>query len=115
MLAMGLALSEETGQAFQDAQLRLLEGELILREEGGSGAAGRESAEAAFRAAAGIARSQGARSFELRALTRLVRLRASRGRRSEAVALLEPLYRWFTEGFETTDLRSARSLLAAPD
>jgi predicted ATPase len=60
-----------------------------------------------------IARNQQAKSFELRAATSLARLWQQQGKRQEAHALLAPVYTWFTEGFDTTDLQDAKALLDA--
>jgi predicted ATPase len=68
-------------------------------------------AELRFRRALELARQRQERSLELRAATSLVRLLDGRGKRDEARALLDPVYRWFTEGFDTKDLREARALL----
>ena len=67
--------------------------------------------QAAFQEALRIARSQQAKSYELRAATSLARLWGERGRRIEASDLLAPIYGWFTEGFDTPDLREAKVLL----
>ncbi len=58
-----------------------------------------------------FARAQSAKSWELRAATRLARLWHSQGKTSEARDLLAPIYDWFTEGFDTPDLKEARALL----
>ena len=68
-------------------------------------------AEDSFRTALAIAREQSARGYELRAATSLARLWRERGRRGEARELLAPVYAWFTEGFDTADLKDARRLL----
>jgi len=68
-------------------------------------------AEASLEAAIDLARRQGGKSLELRATTGLARLRAGQGRRAEAQGLLAPVYGWFTEGFETADLKDAKALL----
>jgi len=60
-----------------------------------------------------IAGTQGARSLELRAARSLAHLWCDQGRRSDARALLLPIYSWFTEGFDTLDLKEAKSLLDA--
>ncbi len=67
--------------------------------------------EAELKHAIEIARSQGARSQELRAATSLASLWAEQGKRAEALALLTPIYGWFTEGFDTADLKDAKALL----
>ena len=84
-------------------------GELLL-QQGVLDAAG---AETCFQHAIAIARQQHAKSWELRAATSLARLWQGQGKREEARALLAPIYGWFTEGFDTTDLQEARALLDA--
>ena len=64
-----------------------------------------------MQAAIAIAQSQKARSFELRAATSLARLWRDQGRGAEARDLLAPIYSWFTEGFDTPDLKEAKALL----
>jgi predicted ATPase len=68
-------------------------------------------AEACFARALAIARDQSARMWELRAAVSLARLRAEEGKRTEARDLLAPVYGWFTEGFDTADLKDAKALL----
>jgi predicted ATPase len=58
-----------------------------------------------------VAQSQQARSLELRAAADLARLQRDQGRCAEARDLLAPVYGWFTEGFETRDLKEAKALL----
>jgi len=65
-----------------------------------------------FCTALAIAREQGTRGYELRAATNLARLWGEQGRRGEARELLAPVYGWFTEGFDTADLRDAGKLLS---
>ena len=65
----------------------------------------------ALEEALGVARRQQAKSSELRAATSLARLWGEQGRRAEARDLLTPLYGWFTEGFDTADLKDAKRLL----
>ncbi len=67
--------------------------------------------EAAFAQAVSEARRQGSHGYELRAATSLARLWQDQGRRAEARDLLAPVYGWFTEGFDTADLRAAKALL----
>ncbi|WP_076858739.1 adenylate/guanylate cyclase domain-containing protein [Bradyrhizobium mercantei] len=69
-------------------------------------------AEASFNLALGIARSQQAKSWELRAAMSMARLWRNQGRRQQARELLAPVYGWFTEGFDTVDLKQAKALLA---
>jgi predicted ATPase len=74
--------------------------------------------EDSFREALDWARRQGALSWELRAATSLARLRRDQGKVQQARELLAPVYGWFTEGFDTRDLKEAKALLAelaAPD
>ena len=71
----------------------------------------RAKAEAYFERALAIARQQQAKSFELRAAMSMARLWRDQGKRDEARNLLAPIYGWFTEGFDTRDLKEARALL----
>ena len=98
-------LVEETGERMLEAEIRRLEGNLLLAEKGWA------EAEACYVTALGVARAQEARSLELRAATSLAGLWAERGRSAEARDLLIPVYGWFTEGFDTRDLKEARVLL----
>ena len=70
-----------------------------------------ERVETELRQALAVAQEQDAKAWELRAATSLARLWAEQGRRAEAQALLAPVYGWFTEGFDTTDLKEAKTLL----
>ena len=74
-----------------------------------------EAAEQLYRKALSIAREQGAKLWELRAAVALARLWRDQGRRREARDLLAPVYGWFTEGFDTPDLKEAKALLDALD
>ena len=103
-----LAEVEETAARCHEAELNRLEGELLLA----SNEPDESRAEASFRKAIGVARAQTAKSWELRAATSLARLLVCRGKREEAHALLAPIYGWFTEGFDTADLKEAKPLLA---
>jgi len=102
-----LAISADAAHGIMDAELHRLKGELLLR----SGDAELEAEEQLHRAL-GIARRQGALSLELRAAMSLARHWRRRGRTAEARELLTAVYEGFTEGFDTHDLREARSLLA---
>jgi predicted ATPase len=76
-----------------------------------AGAGTVSAAETAIEQVIAVARRQNAKSWELRAATSLARLRRQQDRPQEAVALLAPVYAWFTEGFDTADLQAARTLL----
>ena len=106
-LAAAMTAMEETGRSDEQAEAYRLQGELLLLE----GIANRSEAEAHFQQALEIARRQEAKSWELRAATSLARLWQSRGKRQEAYGLLDPVYNWFTEGFDTADLQDAKTLL----
>jgi predicted ATPase len=108
LIAEALDHVAQTGVVYYEAELHRLEGELRLRCD----AADEQRAEASFRRALEIARAQNAKSWELRAATSLARLWGERGRRTEARDLLAPVYAWFTEGFDTADLKDAKALLA---
>ena len=70
-----------------------------------------EAAEELYRKALSIAREQEAKLWELRATVSLARLWRDQGHRAEARDLLAPVYGWFTEGFDTADLKDAKALL----
>jgi adenylate cyclase len=112
-IAHGLALIEQAlsylrqgGVRLFEADLHRLKGEFLL-------IAGRpeNEAEAAFRDAIAIARQRQAKSFELRATMSLARLLLNQGRRQEAHTMLAEIYGWFSEGFDTADLKDAKTLL----
>jgi predicted ATPase len=98
--------SRGAGLPYWDAAFLRRKGELLLALNGSDTAA-----EACFREAIEIAQGQQARSLELRAATSLARLWADQGKRAQARDLLAPVYRWFTEGFDTADLMDAEALL----
>jgi predicted ATPase len=107
VLTEALTLTNRTGVRFYESELYRLTGELLLQQSSDNQA----EAEASFHAALEIARTQQAKSWELRATTSLARLWQQQGKRAEAYALLAPLYGWFTEGFDTADLQEAKTLL----
>jgi len=102
-----LAMSKTTHQSYWDAELHRIKGETLLQKHGEAHA----PAERLFHRALEVSRHQQARSLELRAAMSLCRLWQKRGTRSQARALLAPIYDWFTEGFETADLKEAKELL----
>jgi predicted ATPase len=89
--------------------LHRLHGELLLRQAVPEA----QAAEDRFQQALEVARHQQAKSWELRAAMSLARLWQSQGKRAAARALLAPIYGWFTEGFDTADLKEAKALLDA--
>jgi predicted ATPase len=97
----------QTGIVYYEAEHHRLEGELRLACD----ATDVPAAESCFRSAIEIARRQQAKSWELRAARDLARLWGEQGRRAEARDLLAPVYGWFTEGFDTADLKEAKALL----
>ena len=107
-LAEALATVHRTGERWWEAEIHRLKGELLLRR-----ASPTEEAEACFQQALDIARHQQAKSLELRAAMSLARLWQGQGKHAEARQLLAPIYDWFTEGFDTADLREAKGLLEA--
>ena len=102
-----LADAERTGQHHFDAELHRQSGAILLRKTPNDVTA----AEAAFMRAIEVARSQQTRTFELRAAMGMARLWRDQGKVSEARELLAPVYGWFTEGFDTRDLKEAKALL----
>jgi predicted ATPase len=96
-----------TGGRHLDAELHRLRGELLLALPGRN----TSEAEACFRRALAVARGQGARMWELRAATSLAHLLRDQSNPVEAHDLLTPIYGWFTEGFNTPDLKDAKMLL----
>jgi predicted ATPase len=101
------AFAAETGERFVEAEIHRLRGNLLLAQSGDGSA----EAEACYLKALEVARAQEARSFELRAARDLARLWTERGERARAEDLLAPVYGWFTEGFDTADLKEAKALL----
>jgi predicted ATPase len=107
LLDDALQIVETTGERWLEAELNRHKGQLLLRQ-------GRtEAAEELFRKALSIAEEQGAKLWELRTAVSLARLRLEQGRHAEACDLLAPVYGWFTEGFDTPDLKDAKALLDA--
>src|SRR6516162_1023068 len=105
LLDDALQVVKRIEERWLDAELHRHRGQLRLRQ-GHSGAA-----EELYRKALSIAAEQGAKLWELRAAASLARLRRDQGRRAEARDLLAPVYGWFTEGFDTPDLKEAKALI----
>jgi tetratricopeptide (TPR) repeat protein len=105
--AKALEVAANTGDAGAKPELHRLHGELLLMGDSTKTAEG----ESSFRAAVDLARNQCARSAELRATMSLARLLTKQGRRDEARTMLAEIYNWFTEGFDTADLKDAKALL----
>jgi predicted ATPase len=133
VIAEALTIAQTRGLSVWEAELHRLQGEFLLRQAAGgedksSPAAPRRSArtvvrvtdpsplcteaETCFRRALDVARRQQAKSLELRADVSLSRLWRQQGKRQDARQRLEESYQWFTEGFDTADLKEARDLLA---
>jgi predicted ATPase len=107
IVAEALVFVEKTGFRFYESELYRLQGELLLRQAASEG----NQAETCFHHALGVARRQKAKSLELRAAMSLSRLWQRQSRREEARKLLVEIYGWFTEGFDTADLKEAKVLL----
>ncbi|HEU4679357.1 MAG TPA: hypothetical protein VFS35_07540, partial [Terrimicrobiaceae bacterium] len=107
VLDEALALVEEMDERWWEAELHRLKGQLLLSLTPDKAAV----AEACYERAINVARDQGAKSLELRAATSLARLWHKQGKVEPARELLAPICAWFTEGFDTPDLKDARALL----
>jgi class 3 adenylate cyclase/predicted ATPase len=106
-LANSMSLMESNKETWSEAEVHRVAGEIALM----SPTPNEVRAEGCFQRALAIARSQEAKSWELRAAMSMARLRRDRGRRQQAHDLLAPVYGWFTEGFDTPDLKEAKVLL----
>jgi len=93
-----------TGSRYFEAEIHRIRGEVLWPSD-------HDVAAGCFHQALQIAREQDSKLLELRAVTSLARLRRDQGRRGEARDLLAPVYGWFTEGFDTADLKDAKALL----
>ena len=105
VLGDALQIVERTGQRWLAAELNRLKGKLLLRQ------GNPDAAEELYLKALSIAREQQAKFWELRAAMSLARLRRDRGHKAEARDLLAPVYEWFTEGFDSIDLKETKALL----
>ena len=106
-VAEALMFADKTGERWYEPELYRLKGELLLQQSLDNQA----EAETCFHHALEIAHNQQAKSFELRTATSLAMLWQQQGKRQEAHDLLAPIYGWFTEGFDTADLKDAKALL----
>jgi len=109
VLTEALTLVDTTGARWYEPELYRLKGELLLAQSPDN----HTEAETCFQHALSIAQSQSAKSWELRAATSLARLWQQQGKRDEARQLLGDIYGWFTEGFDTGDLKDAKEFLDA--
>ena len=98
---------ETTKERWCEAEVNRIAGEIALKSPEPDAA----KAEAYFERALAVARQQQAKSWELRAAMSMARLWRDQGKRDEARELLAPVYGWFTEGFDTLDLKEAKALL----
>jgi predicted ATPase len=98
---------ETTKEKWHEAEVNSIAGEIALKSPERDVA----KAEAYFERSLTVARAQQAKSWELRAAMSLARLWRDQGKRDEARELLAPVYGWFTEGFDTLDLKEAKALL----
>jgi class 3 adenylate cyclase/predicted ATPase len=102
-----LAAADQQEERYYEPDIHRVRGEVLLRQDGSNV----EATENCFRRAIAIARKQSGKSLELRATISLARLLAKQDRRDEARAMLAEIYNWFTEGFDTADLKDAKALL----
>jgi predicted ATPase len=104
-LVEAIGVTDRTKGRYYEAEMHRVRGELYLsiHDDG--------AAEASFREAISVAQHQSAKTWELRAAMSMARLWRDQGKQDEARELLAPVYGWFTEGFDTRDLKEARALL----
>jgi predicted ATPase len=108
ILTEALSVAERIGEGFWEAELYRLRGELLLSSAAPSRAS---AAEDSLQKAIASASARRAKALELRATTSLARLWLRQGRKDDARQALDEIQRWFTEGFDTADLRTARTLI----
>ena len=106
-ISEALTLIEQSDQRSTEAEVHRVAGEIMLA----SGLPDEKKAEEHFAYALAVARQQQAKSWELRAAMSLARLWRDQGKVQQARELLAPVYGWFTEGFDTRDLKEAKALL----
>jgi adenylate cyclase len=107
LLDEGVDWANRTGERFYECELHRLRGEVYLMGNDPNAPA----ADNCFRTAIELARVQSAKSWELRATAGLAQLLTKQGKRDEARTMLAEIYNWFTEGFDTADLKDAKALL----
>jgi predicted ATPase len=103
----GITAAETAKERWHEADIHRIAGEIALLSPEP------DAAKAYFERALAVARQQQAKSWELRAAMSMARLWRDQGKRNEARDLLTPVYNWFTEGFDTLDLKQAKVLLDA--
>jgi predicted ATPase len=104
-LAEAAELFETTKERWAEAEIHRMRGTLLLSMHDAA------AAEDSYRRSLAVARQQQAKLWELRAAMSMARLWRDQGKRGEARELLTPVYGWFTEGFDTWDLKQAKALL----
>jgi predicted ATPase len=102
-----ITATDLSGERWCEAEINRIAGEIALK----SPEPDTEKAQSYFEHGLAVAREQQAKSWELRAATSMARLWRDQGKRDEARELLAPVYGWFTEGFDTRDLKEAKALL----
>src|SRR5262249_18871715 len=112
VLDEALTMMHGTGTVFHGAELHRLRGEFLLRHDATKAAY--PEREDCFPQPLAVARKQQPKSLELRAAMSLARLYQKQNRQTEARPKLAECYEWFTEGFDTPDLREAKALLGQP-
>jgi predicted ATPase len=104
-LEEAISVTDRTQTRFYEAEMHRVRGELFLSMHDAG------AAETSFRKAINVAQHQSAKTWELRAAMSLARLWRDQGKVQQARELLAPVYGWFTEGFDTRDLKEAKALL----
>jgi predicted ATPase len=107
-ISEAISVAETTKERWFEAEINRIAGEIALMAPQQDAAKAQEYYERALK----VARQQQARSWELRAAMSMARLRRDQGKSQQAWELLAPVYGWFTEGFDTLDLKEAKALLA---
>lgn len=115
LLAEANELMERNQERYAESEIHRIRGELFRKQITATASTDREQGEAeaekCFHTAIKIARERGAKMLELRAATSLASMLAASGKQAAARGALQPIHDWFTEGFDTPDLKAARSLL----